>query len=285
VAPAGAQAKPAPAGTLARIRQAGKVNLGYRTDARPFSYRDEAGNAAGFSVAMCMEVVDALKAELGLPALSVQWVPATFETVQQGRVDLMCAADVPTVARRQVVSFSIPIFPNGIGALVRTDASPDLRNALSGTKRTDPTWRASASALLSKQTFSFVSQTAGEQWVRAKASEFRLTSQLVPADGYETGARRVLDHAAGVLFGDRAMLLDAAARSAEPAKLMVLDRRFTQEPLALALGRGDEDFRLFVDGALSKVYRSARFSAIYAQSFRAPDANALTFYQWMAVPE
>lgn len=285
VAPAGAQTKPAPAGTLARIRQANRVNLGYRTDARPFSYRDDAGNAAGFSVALCMEVVDALKAELGLPGLSVQWVPATFETVQQGQVDLLCAADVPTVARRQVVSFSIPIFPNGIGALVRTDASPDLRNALSGVKRTDPTWRASAGALLSKQTFSFVSQTAGEQWVRAKAGEFQLTSQLVPADRYETGARRVLDHAASVLFGDRAMLLDAAARSAEPAKLMVLDRRFTQEPLALALGRGDEDFRLFVDRALSKVYRSARFSAIYAQSFRAPDANALTFYQWMAVPE
>lgn len=81
------------------------------------------------------------------------------------------------------------------------------------------------------------------------------------------------------------MLLDAAARSAEPAKLMVLDRRFTQEPLALALGRGDEDFRLFVDRALSKLYRSLELSAIYAKWFRTPDANALTFYQWMAVPE
>ncbi|HUL03466.1 MAG TPA: amino acid ABC transporter substrate-binding protein [Gemmatimonadales bacterium] len=261
------------------------MNLGYRTDARPFSYRDEAGNAAGFSVAMCMEVVDALKAELGLPTLGVQWAPATFETVQQGKVDLLCAADVPTAARRQVVSFSIPIFPNGIGALVRTDASPDLRNALSGIKRTDPTWRASASALLSRQTFSFVANTAAEQWLRSKAGEFRLTSQLVPADGYETGARRVLDHAAGVMFGDRAMLLDAAARSAEPAKLMVLDRRFTQEPLALALGRGDEDFRLFVDRALSKLYRSLELNALYGKWFRAPDANALIFYQWMAVPE
>jgi len=285
VPPAGAQTTRAPAGTLARIRQAGKVNLGYRTDARPFSYRDEQGSAAGFAVAMCMQVVDALKGELALPSLSVQWVPSTFETVQQGKVDLLCGADVPTAARRQLVSFSIPIFPNGIGALVRTDASPDLRNALMGTKRADPNWRASASALLSKQTFGFVANTAAEQWVRSKAGEFRLTTQLVPAGDYETGARRVLDHAAGVLFGDRAMLLDAAARSPEPAKLMVLDRRFTQEPLALALARGDDDFRLFVDRALSKLYRSLELTAIYGKWFRAPDANALTFYQWMAVPE
>jgi polar amino acid transport system substrate-binding protein len=81
------------------------------------------------------------------------------------------------------------------------------------------------------------------------------------------------------------MLLDAAARSSEPNKLVVLDRRFTQEPLAMALARGDEDFRLFVDRALSKVYRSPQLSAIYTKSFRAPDANALIFYEWMTVPE
>lgn len=285
VSPAGAQATKTPAGTLARIRQAGQVNFGYRAEARPFSYRDESGGAAGFAVAMCMEVADALKSELGLPALKVQWVPATFETVQQGKADLLCGADVPTADRRQVVSFSIPIFPNGIGALLRTDASPELRNVLSGVKSTNPSWRASAGALLSKQTFSFVSNTAAEKWLRSKTGQFQLASEKIPVDGYETGVRRVLDHAASVFWGDRAMLLDAALRSPEPDKLMVIDRRFTQEPLAMALARGDEDFRLFVDRALSKVYDSPQLSAIYTKSFRAPDANALIFYQWMAVPQ
>lgn len=283
VSPTGAQTKPA--GTLARIRQAGQVNLGYRAEARPFSYMGETGSASGFAVAMCMEVVDALKAELGLPDLKVQWVTATFETVQQGKADLLCGADVPTAARRKVVSFSIPIFPNGIGALVRTDASPDLRNMLNGRKSTDPTWRASAGALLSKQTFGFVGNTAAENWVRTKGHQFQLKSEMVPADNYETGARRVLDHIASVFWGDRALLLDAAARSPQPEKLVVLDRRFTQEPLAMALARDDDDFRLLVDRALSKVYHSAQLSAIYTKSFGAPDANALVFYEWMAVPE
>ena len=44
------------AGTLDRIRQNGKVMLGYRSDAKPFSYRDESGNPAGYSVALCQAV-------------------------------------------------------------------------------------------------------------------------------------------------------------------------------------------------------------------------------------
>ena len=289
VSPAGAQTKPAPAGTLARIRKAGQVNFGYRADARPFSYKDESGNATGFATAMCMEVADLIKGELGLPALKVQWVPVTleerFNAVEQGKVDLLCGGDAPSVARRKVVAFSTPIFPDGISALVRKDANQHLREVLSGVRSTDPAWRASAGALLSKQTFSYVTNSAGQDWVRAKASEFQLTSEKVPVDGYETGAQRVLDHGASVFFGDRALLLDAARRSTQPDKLMVIDRRYTQAPLALALARGDEDFRLFVDRALSKFYGSLELTALYGKWFRSPDAGALTFYQWSTVPE
>lgn len=289
VSPAGAQKKPAPVGTLARITKAGQVNFGYRADARPFAYKDESGNAAGYAVAMCMEVADALKGELGVANLKVQWVPVTledrFNAVQQGKVDLLCGGDAPNVARRKVVSFSTPIFPDGISALVRKDANPHLREVLSGVRSTDPAWRASAGALLSKQTFSYVTNSAAQDWVRAKASEFQLTSEKVPVDGYETGARRVIDQMASVFFGDRALLLDAARRSPQPDKLMVIERRYTQAPLALALARGDEDFRLFVDRALSKFYGSNELKALYGKWFGTPDAGALTFYLWSTVPE
>ena len=40
------------AATLDRIREAGKLNIGYATDARPFSY-EEAGKPTGYSVALC----------------------------------------------------------------------------------------------------------------------------------------------------------------------------------------------------------------------------------------
>ncbi|HYV88904.1 MAG TPA: amino acid ABC transporter substrate-binding protein, partial [Candidatus Polarisedimenticolia bacterium] len=50
-----AQAATDATGTLDRVRQTGKLTFGYNPDARPFSYKDESGNAAGFAVALCQK--------------------------------------------------------------------------------------------------------------------------------------------------------------------------------------------------------------------------------------
>jgi polar amino acid transport system substrate-binding protein len=63
-------------------------------------------------------------------------------------------------------------------------------------------------------------------------------------DSYDAGIKRVLDRNSDVFFGDRAILLEAAKRSPSAGDLVVLDRLFTYEPLALALARNDDDFRL-----------------------------------------
>ena len=49
--------------TLERIKTAGKIRLGYLSDARPYSYKDESGNPAGFSVAVCQKLADAVSAQ------------------------------------------------------------------------------------------------------------------------------------------------------------------------------------------------------------------------------
>ena len=103
--------------------------------------------------------------------------------------------------------------------------------------------------------------------------------------GYEAGVQGVLDRSSNVFFGDRAILLDAVKRSASVQDLVVLGRSFTYEPLALALGRGDEDFRLIVDRTLSRLYRSGEIGALYAKWCGEPDENALTFFRLNALPE
>ena len=55
----------AAAGTLDRIKESGKVNLGYG-ESRPFSYKDDSGKPAGFGVALCGKVADALKTATGV---------------------------------------------------------------------------------------------------------------------------------------------------------------------------------------------------------------------------
>ena len=66
---------PASAQTLDRIRDTKTIKLGYEPDARPFSFKDEAGKPAGYAVALCTIVADTAKTELGLTELTVEWVP------------------------------------------------------------------------------------------------------------------------------------------------------------------------------------------------------------------
>ena len=131
-----ASGAPASAAALDQVKARGKIRLGYRADARPLSFEDESGHPAGYSVALCQHIVAAARAELGLATLDVEWVPVTiasrFDVLKQGEIDLLCGAETATLARRSDVSFSIPVFPGGMGALVRADAPARLKEALSG---------------------------------------------------------------------------------------------------------------------------------------------------------
>jgi len=280
----------AAAGTLDRIRQTGKLTLGYRADARPFAFKDEAGNASGYSVALCQRVAEQVKADLGLAALRVEWVPVTLEgrygALQQGSVDLLCGAETATLERRKEVAFSIPIFPGGIGAILRSDSSSALRQILmKGKAAHRPLWRATPAQILEQQTFSIIRGTTGEKWLAGRIDKLHLTVKVVPVDSYDAGIRGVIDRSADVFFGDRAILLDAAKRSPSTRDLIVLERSFTAEALALGLQRGDEDFRLVVDRALSRQFMADDFGDLYAKWFGKADEDVLMFFQMSALPE
>jgi len=275
--------------TLARIKQSGRIRFGYQSDAQPFSYRDQSGNAAGFTVALCKTVAGAVKAELGLQTLNVEWVaigPADrFSAVSTGKVDAFCGADTDTWGRRQDVAFSLPVFPGGIGALLRKDAPERLSEILNQKPQSSPTWRASAGQLLTTQTFTVISGTTAEPWLNGKVKEFKLTSKVAPVTSYEAGITAVLDRHASVFFGDRAVLLETVAHHPSGSKLEVLDRLFTYEAFALPLPHGDEAFRALVDHTLSRLYPTADFRALYVQAFGEPSADVLTFYRWNTRPE
>jgi len=279
----------ASADTLDRIRETGKLTLGYRTDARPFSYMDASGNATGYAIALCEAVSNAIKTESGNASLAVQWVPVTvedrFASVRDNKVDLLCGPDAETLELRKEVSFSIPVFQGGIGALVRADAPLPLREILSGQPPSGPTWRGSPARILAQKTFSAVAGTRSESWLKEKAQELQIAANLTTVTSYEAGVSGVLDRSADVFFADRAILVDAAQSSPSADELLVVERLFTHEPIALALGRDDDDFRLVVDRALSKLYTSPEFETIYLKWFGEPDDATKSFFQMYALPE
>lgn len=277
------------AGTLDKIRESGKVSLGFRADTRPFAYADESGKAAGFSVALCQKVAQAVKAELKLPELAVDFIPVTaasrFEALQQGQIDLECGTSTPTIERRAIVDFSIPIFNAGIGAVTRADADRRLRDALAD--RPDPgnpVWRGAPGVFTKKVVFAVVGATTIERSLIDGLRARRIDVTVEKAPDYATGLQMVRDGRAAALFGDRPVLLDAAKR-APAGELAVIERSFTREPLALAMRRGDDAFRLIVDRSLSRLFRSKDFGPLYTGFFGTPAPGTLELFESMALPD
>jgi putrescine:ornithine antiporter len=283
--PAHAQAaakKAAPAAkTAAGARNSGKLALGYYANARPFSYTDESGKAAGYAVELCQQAAGAAE---------IRWVVVTPGTrvaaLRDRKINVLCG-EPDRLSSRKDMAFSIPIFQGGIGALLRTDAPAGLSQALSERPApSGPLWRGTPTQqLLQAQTFAVVAGTPAEKLLADRLREFQLTATVALVKTSAEGVQAVLDRKANVFFTDRSMLLDAVKRSDKAGDLTVLDRRFTIAPLALALRRGDDDARLAVDRALSRAYGTPEFRAVYAKWFGDPDESAAAFFRAVALPE
>jgi ABC-type amino acid transport substrate-binding protein len=288
--PSPAQSTPGAGLTLDRIRAMGRIRLGYRTDARPFTFKDDAGQAAGYSAGLCVVMADAVKSQPGLGSATVEWVPVTaadrYLALQQGRIDVLCGGESITLTRRAQASFSTGIFPAGIGALVRSDAPVRLRDVLAGHDQPyRPVWRGSVTQALQARPFAAVQGTTAEAWLTARIRDLQVIADISRVSGFDAGIQAVLDRKADALFGERALLLDAVKRDRAAGDLLVIDRLFTTESLGVALPRGDEEFRLLIDRALNRIYLSGEINTLYGKWFGEPDEPALTFFRWNTVPE
>jgi polar amino acid transport system substrate-binding protein len=277
------------AGVLDKVRDSSRLSLGYRADARPFSYGTEGLPPAGFSVALCQRIAEAVKTELKLPGLQLVWVPVTaadrFEQLRQGRIDIDCGTDTPTLERRALVDFSIPIFMAGVGAVMRADGDRRVRDILSGRAAAQPLWRGSPGDFGGAVTFAVVRGTTLEKELLQALAQRRVKVTATSVTSYAEGLLLVLNGQAAVLFGDRPVLLEAAQRGPGAGQLTVLERVFSRSTLALALPRGDTDWRLLVDRSLSRLYRSPDFGALFAASFGTLEAPMADFFKLVALPE
>jgi ABC-type amino acid transport substrate-binding protein len=245
-------ATPAPAATLDRIRETETLKIGFRTDAVPFSYRDDVGEAAGYSVELCRAVAGEIRRDLGLSRLALEYVPVSaedrFEAVQQGRIDLLCGATTVTLSRRRMVDFSLFTFADGAGVLLRAD----------GPKRFED---------LAGQKVGVHAATTTEEALRNTMARESLTLEVVTVEDYQDGLDRLLSGEIAAYFADRAILLFLVAQSGTADRLRLAENYLTYESYALALPRGDDEFRFAVDRALSRIYRSGAIEEIFARSF------------------
>ena len=261
------------AGTIDRLRQDNTLRIAVREDAPPFSFKGENGEPTGFMVELCRSVSKELAAQLNSGEMKIAYVPVTaanrFEAITTGKADLLCEPTTETLSRRAQVDFSIATFVDGASLLVRGDGPSDLAG-LAGKK------------------IGVLGGTTTEKSLRDTLAKDNIAAEVTPAKTHEEGLAMLDQGAIAAYFADRAILAYLASRSADPGQLRLANNYLSLEPYALALPHGDDDFRLAVDRALSRIYRSGEIATIFAHSFGAqmqPSDTLKTLYLLSALPE
>jgi len=260
------------AGTLERVRDQGLFRIGYRTDAVPFAYKNPRGEPAGYVVDLCRAVAADLKRQLRLANLKIDYVPLTaengFTAVKDGQVDILCGPTTESLARRALVDFSLMTFIDGASVIYRK-GGPLTFTGLAGHK------------------VGVRAGTTTEQELRGLLAARGVKAEIVPVEDHNRGFDRLAKGELTAYFADRSILAYMLSNDPRLGDLLLSDQYFSNEPYALALPRGDSDFRALVDGTLARLYRSGDIERIYAANFgrATPNAALRSLFMINALPD
>ena len=89
--------------TLANIKRAHVVRLGYRESSPPFSFLDQANRPIGYSLELCEAIVDEIGVEVDDANLKIEYVKVTSDdripAVVQNKIDLECGSTTANAER------------------------------------------------------------------------------------------------------------------------------------------------------------------------------------------
>lgn len=240
------------ADTLKRVAESGVIRIGHRADALPHSYVDTAGRPAGYIVDLCREVVASVQDRLKPTPIRTEFILVTaqdrFEAVRDGRVDLLCEPSSITMARREIVDFSIPTFVDGAGIAFR-DKEITRFEDFAGRK------------------VGVLNGTTTHDLLRSALLQLGVKAEIVVATDHRSGIRMLADGKLDAYFADRAILAYLYSRFESSRNFRLGKHHFSYETYGLALQRGDDEFRWLVDRTLARLARDGRMNTFASRNF------------------
>ena len=242
-----------PQSTLDKIKATKTISLGYRESSFPFSHIGEDKKPNGYSVDLCTRIATGVQQQLGLADLTMKWVVVTPENrlamVANGTVDIECGSTTNTLSRQEQVDFSYMTFVDGASLLVSGNANIDRLSDIAGKR------------------IAVVPGTTTEKVMTEALQKAKITVQMIKVKEHSEGIAALENGTADAYASDRVILIGLGMTSKDPAKWAIADQYFSYEPYGLVLRRGDPDFRLAVNRALARLYRSGEIIPIYERWF------------------
>ncbi|MCE1161601.1 MAG: transporter substrate-binding domain-containing protein [Thiomonas sp.] len=243
-------------GTLKKVKDMGSITVGYRESSIPFSYLDNNGKPIGYAMELCGKVVDAVKADLKMPDLKVNYAPVTSSNriplLENGTIDLECGSTTNSVARQKQVSFGPTYFVINVTAAVKKDSGINDFAQLGG-KNIVTTSGTTAVPLLKK-------------YEKTKDMDFK---EIYGKDHAESFLLMADGRAAAFVMDD-ILLAGQIANSKDPSAYKILPGSLRQEPYSMMLRKDDPQFKALVDKTIDGVMKSGDINKIYAKWFTSP---------------
>jgi len=243
-------------GTIEKIKSTGSITIGHRDASIPFSYYDDNQKPIGYAMDLCMKIVDALKADLKMPNLKVNYQLVTsanrIPLIANGTADLECGSTTNNLEREKQVSFTITHF---------VTANRWVAKKASGINSLDD--------LKGKTIVSTAGTTNIKQITQINADK-NLGMNIISANGHPEAFQMVETGRAVAFAMDDILLYSLTAQSRNPAEFEISKEATSVEPYGIMLRKDDAEFKKIVDASTAGLYKSGAINAIYEKWFLKP---------------
>ncbi len=227
------------------------IRIAFRADARPFSFVNDAKEPLGYTIDLCQQVTKSIAQQVGLPDLKIEWVPVTVETrfsaVATRQADIECGSSTVTLGRMKEVDFSIFVFVESTGVLVKRTSNIHAFAEMAGKK------------------IAVVAGTTNERAVADQVRRQKLDVTLVMVKDRDEGVDALEAGKVDGFASDKLLL--AGAQVKKPDALVMLPDDLSIEQYAIVLPRGDWALRLAVNTGLAQIFRSGRTVELFERWF------------------
>ena len=241
---------------LERIKHSGRITIAHREASVPFSYLDGQRRPVGYAMDLCQRLVEAVGRAAGHKTLAVDLKLVTsatrIATMAEGAADLECESTTNTAERRERVAFTVPHYITGARLLVRADSRIGELRDLDGKQLVSTTGTTPLKT---------ITQLNRERLLGVRIGE-------VP--DHARGIEMVERGEADAFLMDEVLLIGLVATRPDPARLKVVGKYLTIEPLAIMLPKVDAEFKRVVDDEMKRLIRSGEAQALHDKWFTRP---------------
>jgi glutamate/aspartate transport system substrate-binding protein len=239
-------------GTLAKVDRTGVITLGYREASFPLSYLSKAG-PIGYSIDLCLAVVDEIKREIDKPEIQVNYKLVTPETrinaVKTGEIDIECGSTTANKERGKEVAFSPIMYITGTKLLVKRKSGYRSYRNLAG------------------KVVVVTAATTNEAALKSLNEKNQLGMNIISARDHEESYSLVVAGKAEAFATDDVLLYGLIARHKADAELMVVGEFLSFDPYGLMFRKDDAQMAEAVRRAFEATARNRDLLEVYHKWF------------------